>query len=389
MAIKFMKNNAKELKPNIFMQETEPETKEGIWIQSNKNYEKINITTSIVSNPEFILKEFPEYSASPNKLRTIVIDKNIYCVYGDGTMLKLDTLKKTWTKLIDSGLDLPAGGPHLGYKNGIIYILNNWNTSSTKVYEYEITSNTIINSYDISGLPNSYLGADIQIDDKIYLFTSNSNTFYIYNISTKEFSTENPLSFTTVNEGNEGAWICTNGINKIYIFSNNSEIYEYDIDNKSSTLILDLKQITSNNKTIKMNYFNGFLFIVQTDGNGYLTIYKFSLANNSGNFLEVPEDSNYMSSIESMPIVNNKIILLSSINFRNWSILLPYNVFENKTIIISKGDTYYTEIVSNDNINGRITFDFDNVYYNTTEDGLDDTLPTYYGTGTEWVKFKN
>ena len=29
--------------PNVFMQQTEPETKEGIWIQSNKNYEKKRI----------------------------------------------------------------------------------------------------------------------------------------------------------------------------------------------------------------------------------------------------------------------------------------------------------------------------------------------------------
>ena len=34
------------IKPNIFMQETEPETKEGIWIQSNKNYEKIDVLDS-------------------------------------------------------------------------------------------------------------------------------------------------------------------------------------------------------------------------------------------------------------------------------------------------------------------------------------------------------
>lgn len=48
MAIKFMKNNAKELKPNIFMQETEPEIKEGIWVKANKQVDKIEIVESIL-----------------------------------------------------------------------------------------------------------------------------------------------------------------------------------------------------------------------------------------------------------------------------------------------------------------------------------------------------
>ena len=36
-------------KPNIFMQETEPETKEGIWLQSNKQIDKVEIVENFAS----------------------------------------------------------------------------------------------------------------------------------------------------------------------------------------------------------------------------------------------------------------------------------------------------------------------------------------------------
>ena len=43
MAISFMKNNIRESKPNIFIQETEPEIKEGIWIIDEKIINSIQI----------------------------------------------------------------------------------------------------------------------------------------------------------------------------------------------------------------------------------------------------------------------------------------------------------------------------------------------------------
>lgn len=49
MAIKFMKNNAKVLKPNIFIQETEPEVKDGIWVKANKQVDKIEIVENFAS----------------------------------------------------------------------------------------------------------------------------------------------------------------------------------------------------------------------------------------------------------------------------------------------------------------------------------------------------
>ena len=67
-----------------------------------------------------------------------------------------------------------------------------------------------------------------------------------------------------------------------------------------------------------------------------------------------------------------------------------YKDFENNSIVVSQGNNkYFTELISNEDVDGKILFPFNNIYFNTIENGLDDTIPTYYGDGTQWVKFKN
>ena len=57
--------------------------------------------------------------------------------------------------------------------------------------------------------------------------------------------------------------------------------------------------------------------------------------------------------------------------------------------MIFNGADYKTQLFgSPDNVEGRILTGITDVSYNT-ENGLDDTIPTYYGNGTEWIKFKN
>lgn len=82
--------------------------------------------------------------------------------------------------------------------------------------------------------------------------------------------------------------------------------------------------------------------------------------------------------------------------------VLRYNVeskqYDEKTVILSKTDPisgkYYTEFVSCDDIEdfneGIHLFKtgFNDILY-FHNGSLDNTLPTYYGDGTQWIKFKN
>ena len=102
---------------------------------------------------------------------------------------------------------------------------------------------------------------------------------------------------------------------------------------------------------------------------------------NNNQYLELSNVSKY--DIYKRIKIKDKIYEVSMID------LEIYDLTEDKTVLIIEGNkTFETQLI-NSNIKGRLLYSFDDVKYNTTEDGLDDTLPTYYGTGTEWVKFKN
>ena len=71
---------------------------------------------------------------------------------------------------------------------------------------------------------------------------------------------------------------------------------------------------------------------------------------------------------------------------------IPFLNFKEKSIILDiSQNTYTTKLVEYDttNITGDITFKFNDANYNDASNKLIQTLPTYYGNGTEWIKFKN
>ena len=67
--------------PNIFMQETEPNIKEGIWIQSNKQVDNIEVVDKILSNDgewETILKNAIPTNIENNRAGACTIGDYIY-----------------------------------------------------------------------------------------------------------------------------------------------------------------------------------------------------------------------------------------------------------------------------------------------------------------------
>lgn len=50
---------------------------------------------------------------------------------------------------------------------------------------------------------------------------------------------------------------------------------------------------------------------------------------------------------------------------------------------------YFTNIIRFDNVQGDILFGFEDLIYYNPISGVDHSIPIYYGDGTEWIKFKN
>ena len=121
----------------------------------------------------------------------------------------------------------------------------------------------------------------------------------------------------------------------------------------------------------------------------YNKAYKYDIENNT--YSQLSDIPRKFYSSDAVAINTDKIYLVGGGGTQLMTVLnLKSKEYENNSIVISQAkDTYKTQIFNNNLIEGRMLYSFDDVWHNTTENGLDKTLPTYYGNGTEWVKFKN
>ena len=381
-------------KPNIFMQETEPETKEGIWVKANKQVDKIeSIENLITGEGEWI----DTYSNLPHNIYqsscAVSIENDIYIFGGYGSenykkAYKYNTLNNTYTQLTDIPYSFQTGC--VATVGTDIYLFGGYNNFNT-AYKYD----TITDTYtQLANIPYGYYGAGISaVGTDIYLFgtsykIADKKKVYKYDTLTNTYTQLTNMSFISEYSSIKCLSINTD----IYIFfaGGNTEniLYKYDTLAKIYTPLSNSPIPVYTASGICVNNSNIYLF----SGGGSDTknlAYKYDtitdtytqLANIPYGFL----DGNVVS-------VLNKIYLLGGDSHMTMIQVyeLPILSFDDKTIILIQGTGQYkTQLYENEDIDGRLLYSFDDVKYNTTEDGLDDTLPTYYGTGTEWVKFKN
>lgn len=63
--------------------------------------------------------------------------------------------------------------------------------------------------------------------------------------------------------------------------------------------------------------------------------------------------------------------------------------FDSNSIVIVQEDLSYKTIIVETDIENGLIFNFSNVVFSDENSKVDTTIPTYYGDGTQWIKFKN
>ena len=216
---------------NVFLQQTEPETKEGIWLQTEKEMKNIVIEDNMSIEPVFIKDKYgvgPEITV--NRQRAIVVGTDVYTTSATSLFYKLDTVARTWTKI---NISFTAQSTHMAYKDGYLYMLEHW--KSWVMYKYNIADGAFetVTTYGTHPSGN-FVGTCVVVNDIMYIMKENSNTWIKYDINTSTFSTMPTLPFTTkTSHGNPNA--CTDGVNRIYAINNNGVMYMYDIKNATWT----------------------------------------------------------------------------------------------------------------------------------------------------------
>ena len=371
---------------NIFIQEEEPSTKEGIWIQTNdetvKSIDHYNISDRIISAGLGEWDDPSLYTQLPYGFflsASAAVGENIYLFFnktscGYNYTYKYNTQTRQYTQLADVPIDSQRGTAEAIGTD--IYLFAN-----SVCYKYDTIQNTYT---QVQAPPYSLKNATSAVyQDEIYLFGPSQNACK-YNPSNDEY-----ITLTSLPVNNAAGEAITIG-DKIYLIGindNYSSHYVYDIySNTYNSLSLDiswiarplLERVDDDNLLILGSSYNetaaktGYLYTISTQ-----EIQKLTLPYNIGQ--------------GESETVGNKIYVLGSRYTGMTQLLTTINLsFETWTdtellIQIKQRNPYKTMLADK----------LSCVFYGCAICIKDSTsnmyadIPMYYGDGVQWIKFKN
>ena len=416
---------------NIFTQQDEPKTKDGIWIKTNNKYQRVIVDKQYLNSAEGVWRNPVQAGSIHNSKSQLGVGQqaceyngNIAMIVGtNGTinLVSLDVEKQTITlmmKLYDTiKTNLVYVDSMVNYDEKLFMNVYKYmdNRNVFEMYKYEGGSiNKVANFPEIV---RSYCKKVLVFNNKIYYFYVESGNpsslkAYIYDPIANTSTYANIISHYLVTSAEYYEAIVYKGL--IYIFVKNSgynglSLYgTWDGITKPNINVVEQLPIPV---TYKAYVWNGEVHLISasTTKQGaagvsiriYHYIWDGSSSTNVGSFsteANVSFDSAETFSTNNQVVpFNDKICLLMS-KYIYMYYTMPEKVYDKQTVIFNKGATntgkYLTNIVdtasviSGDGSNNRFISGFDDCFY-FAETGFDWTAPMYYGDGTKWIKFKN
>ena len=379
-------------KPNIFVQENEPNTKKGIWLQTNKQLEHIygddDIFIAGEWKPDGRYKDIPYefYNSSAVVVGTDVylLGSSMYTRYA----YKYNTLTDTYTRLTD----IPY--VFLFYNGSAVAIgtdiyLFGGSGNSTYAYKY----NTLTNTYtQLTNIPYDFVNSSVAaVGTDVYLFGSGNGSYstyaYKYNTLTDTYTrlTNMPYGFWTGSAVTIGT--------DVYLFGGSNNTYTY----KYNTLTDTYTQLTN----IPYNFVSGsavavganiYLFGSAYNSSYYTYAYKYNTLTDTYTQLTNIPYNFYRGS--AVAVGTDAYLFGGEANKRKVQVYaLESSTYANNSVVIAQGRYYQTgygiELYNDDLFSLPMLYAFADAWFYTTEDGIITDIPTYYGDGTQWTNFKN
>lgn len=361
---------------NVFVQDTEPETKDGIWIKaSNKTVEKI-ITDENVYASETWGELDNTLPAAVSGDKAVSIGTNIY-IFGIGTngneTYKYDTRNNIYTKLAD----VPEG-----YSTNYPTVVGNnvffFKRGFFDVFKYDTLNDTFSRGEKLTSSTVAYGSIVKAIDNYIYIFGDGLKRY-----DTLTGTTTSLLSVPYNCAYGAGAVVGTD----IYLFGGGTkDAYKYDTLKNTYTDLFN--NPFSNCENARAIAINTSIYIFGGNETKSLCC-KYDIISDGYTKLEnIP----YEVSDVSIALVENVIYLLGgSAGSGNRKSKVTFTAIEkeydNNTVVIAVGiNKYNTNLINSDN--QKVKNFFYDAWFNS-ENGLEKNNPTYYGDGTQWICFKN
>lgn len=377
-----------DIKPNIFMQLTEPVKKEGIWFKSDKQVDHIIMDTNIIESGNWdTINEYPDlpFGIGSNG-KACTIDNIIYLFDGkDKKAYTFNTNDLSCTEITDVTLPFISLTEDCQFcaVDKCIYVLYKAYNSYNTIYKFDTEARTCSTVYSVSSAwyMNCYITV---IDTNIFIFDYLSAIHKFDTIKNKytKLDVTNPIT-------KQSYLKCISIDEYIYIFGGYDNSSSYTNAYKFNTVTNEFTKLTD------MPYGGYELGITNIGNDIYLfglnntatLVYKYNIVDNT--YTSVSEVSDMINYSYAVNISDSKIFILGGSNTsRKIRVYVLNNKeYDNNSIIVWGGNNkYMTQLYTSDNIVGRLLFGFYKAYYYTTENKLDASLPLYYGNGEEWIK---
>lgn len=388
------KSAGKGADPNIFVQTTEPEIQKGLWLQADKPEPTGYVYKDVVFTggewvPDGVITRLP---TKYDRGWSATIGTDIYLFSFSYKTYKYDTLTNTYTPLRNVPDTVPGYGQGAAVVGTDIYLLGTAYDDENTNYKYDTLTNTYT---QLTNIPYKFSRASVAaVGTDIHLFGGSNNHYYHYKYNTLT-DTYTKLSNIPYNFG-EG-YAVTVGTD-IYLLggsytTNKNENYRYN------TLTDTYTKLTN----IPFKFVNGVAVNVGTYiyllGSSYTTNhnenYRYNIVTNT---YEKLTDAPYGVYSSGIGYANGRIYIfggeISGTNQNARAFVLESDTYEqDNLVVINQGKYgvvgYDVELFTNTKSLTPPVYSVADAYYYTIEGGLDDTIPTYYGDGTQWIKFKN
>lgn len=376
---------------NIYIQENEPEKKEGIWIQADSEThpcddyivdEKVVIANKWETTTRSLISGASIISARG----FAVLGDNIYLYRAGGYSDNIQEYDRKTMK--PTGRTVSTGGAYdtqskvmtdgKRYVYGIGYdigVLDTVTGESKKISAKPSSPESICYcSYnDCIYTGTSYYGAVHKIDP---------------HADTSQRMFEMGTNYKLTNLFSFAQYLIIIGAN------GNTQVKDVSKNYANVTIptsLSSLKLTAAQARTLMSFELGEFLYI--TNGKDYtIRINKTTFELEQDNTLFA---DNQIDCVFGMAIEGNNILGITGPS--NWELYETYmpmtsDTYDDNVVIITQAPVRNTECrtqILDDVFGGRFLYSFYDVYYYNTETGLNNSLSTYYGDGEKWIKFKN
>lgn len=377
--------------PNIFMQEAEPDTKEGIWFKADKPVDHIIMDTNIIESGNWdTINKYPDLPFNFGYYpKACTVDNIIYLFdKNNKTGYKFNTDSKTLVEITD---DISSFESKLEYcdfcvVNKDIYVLYKEYNSYNFIYKYNTETGTCTAVYSKDSSWSNYSHYAAAVGTNIFIFDYYGNVFKFdtVNNTLTKLDVTSPMSkinyFTGISVSEY-----------VYLFggydNNGSHNYAY----KFNTVTNEFAKLTDmpygGYKLGITNIGNDiYLFGLNTASTAGTDVYAYNIVNDT--YIKLESASSSLNSSYAANVNDDKIYIFGGSSPTKIHVYVLNNKdYANNSVVVWGGNNkYMTQLYTNPNIEGRVLYGFYKAYYYTTENKLDGSIPLYYGDGEKWIK---